>query len=81
MALKLDADPGDSIRIGANTLLRIERKTGQRTRLSIESNEDIEQFKAGEKVPALAPPARNEVAAPPPAAKSEQEPLAILRRG
>lgn len=80
MALMLDADPGDSIRIGATTILRIERKTGQRTRLRIDSSEDIAQFKAGEQLPVLDKPKR---AAPEPVAASanESEPMAMLRRG
>lgn len=50
MALHLDVEPGDTIRIG-NTLVRMERKNGRRARLSIDSSEDIAQYKAGDPVP------------------------------
>lgn len=53
MALHLDAEPGDTIRIGPHTLIRLERKNGKRARLAIESNEDIAQYKAGDPVPEL----------------------------
>lgn len=53
MALHLDVEPGDTIRIGAHTTVRMERKSGQRARLRIESTEDIDQFKAGEPVPPM----------------------------
>lgn len=51
MALHLDVEPGDTIRIGDHTTVRMERKSGQRARLRIESSEDINQFKAGEPLP------------------------------
>lgn len=37
MALYLDLKPGDAVRIGGNTVLRVERKTGQATRVRIDT--------------------------------------------
>lgn len=54
MALHLDVEPGDTIRIGPHTTVRIERKSGQRTRLRIDSTEDISQYKSGDRIPELA---------------------------
>jgi len=82
MALMLDAGPGDSIRIGANTIVRIERKTGQRTRLRIDSSEDIALHEAGGDPPSLdKPQRRTEKPAAPAQVAPEQEPRAVLRRG
>jgi len=38
MALRLDLSPGDVLRIGTGTTLRVESKSGNRTRVSIESD-------------------------------------------
>lgn len=38
MALRLDLSPGDVLRIGTGTVLRVESKSGSRTRVSIESD-------------------------------------------
>lgn len=38
MALRLDLAPGDVIRIGTGTILRVETKSGSRTRVAIESD-------------------------------------------
>ena len=56
MALHIEVEPGDSIRIGPHTTVRMERKSGQRARLRIDSTEDIAQYKAGEAVPAIESP-------------------------
>lgn len=37
MALYLDVEPGDAVHIGGNTVVRIERKSGQRTRLRVDT--------------------------------------------
>jgi hypothetical protein len=50
MALKLDLAPGDAVRIG-NSIIKVEDKSGKRTRVSIDSDEDIQSYKAGSKVP------------------------------
>lgn len=38
MALRLDLAPGDVLRIGTGTVIRVESKSGNRTRVSIESD-------------------------------------------
>ena len=43
MPLKLDLQPGDVVRIGTATVLRVESKSGNRTRLSIESEYRVEK--------------------------------------
>lgn len=37
MALYLDLKPGDAVHIGGGTVVRVERKSGQATRLRIDS--------------------------------------------
>lgn len=37
MALYLDLKPGDAVHIGGNTVVRVERKSGQATRLRIDT--------------------------------------------
>lgn len=37
MALYLDLDIGDSVRIGADTVVQVERKSGSRVKLRIQS--------------------------------------------
>lgn len=59
MAVFIELDPGDTLAIGPRTRVRLERKSGQRARLRIESDEDIERVKAGDEPPPMvAPPAR-----------------------
>lgn len=43
MALRLDLQPGDVLRIGTGTVLRIESKSGSRTRVSIESEYRVQK--------------------------------------
>lgn len=50
MALHIDMEPGDTVRIG-RSLVRMERKAGRRARLSIDSADDIAHYKAGDPVP------------------------------
>ncbi|GEM_PF-7123746 len=50
MALKLDLAPGDAVRIG-DSVIKLEEKSGKRARISIDSNEDIQAYKAGAKIP------------------------------
>lgn len=44
MALFLEVEPGDEVRIGESRV-RIERKGGQRVRLRIQSEDDVEHVK------------------------------------
>jgi hypothetical protein len=53
MALYLDLAPGDSLRIGHDTVLKMEAKSGQRARVRIESKHDVRHLKAGEVEPTL----------------------------
>ena len=52
MAVFIELAPGDTLVIGRSRV-RMERKTGQRARLAIESPEDVERIKAGETIPAI----------------------------
>ncbi len=54
MALFLDVLPGESVSIGSDTRITIEEKTGKRTRLRIESPQDVRKTVE----PVLTPPAR-----------------------
>lgn len=74
MAVYLELSVGDTLVIG-NSRIRVERKTGQRTRVAIDSAEDVERIKAGDPVPAQQQ--QNTSAAP--AAPSVQ-PVPVLRR-
>lgn len=74
MAVYLELSPGDTLVIG-NSRIRVERKTGQRTRVAIDSTEDVERIKAGEPVPAQQ---QNTQPAAQPAAAAPATP--VLRR-
>ena len=50
MALIQELAPGDTLVIG-NTRIRLERKSGQRARLRIDSDQDVEHVKAGGEQP------------------------------
>jgi hypothetical protein len=58
MSLHLDLAPGDTLLIGDGTRIRLEKKTGQRARLVIDSPDDVSRVKAGVPIPATAPLAR-----------------------
>jgi hypothetical protein len=75
MALHLDVEAGDTIRIGPHTTVRMERKSGQRARLRIDSSEDIAQFKAGEPVPELTRQPQ-----PRPDTRQARQPKLVLQR-
>lgn len=87
MALFLELEPGDAVRIGPGTTLQLVAKSGKRTRLRIESTEDVQQIRAGEAAPESAPPAMQrrpaaepaEPAAPAPAAQPEGK-VSMFRR-
>jgi hypothetical protein len=50
MAVYIELAAGDTLVVG-QTRIRLEKKTGQRARLSIDSDDDIERIQAGEAVP------------------------------
>lgn len=52
MAVYLDLAAGDTLLIGSTTRIRLERKSGGRARLRIESSQDVDHVKAGEPLPA-----------------------------
>lgn len=61
MAVYIELAQGDTLTIGKSRI-RLERKSGQRARLMIDSHEDIDRIKAGEPVPAQrtdSPPSHN----------------------
>jgi hypothetical protein len=51
MPLFLDVEPGDTLRIGSGTTVRVERKRGQRTRLRIDSEYRVQFDRAADDVP------------------------------
>jgi hypothetical protein len=74
MALFLELEPGDQVRIGKTTVVRMERKSGQRARLRIQSTDDVDHVKAGGE--AAAPtPAEPSAAATAPAAVAPGAPF------
>lgn len=54
MAVFLDFDQGDTLLIGDGTRVVFQRKSGRRTRVRIESTQDVERIEAGDPVPASA---------------------------
>jgi hypothetical protein len=41
MALRLDLEPGQSVKIGENVLITLEHKSGRRAKLRIDSKEKV----------------------------------------
>lgn len=81
MALFLDLDNGDAVRIGEGTVVRLEAKSGKRARLRIESSEDVEHVKGAEPTTAGLQRAAPVVDTPAPApAASEPEKSRFVRR-
>ena len=50
MALYLELEPGDSLKIGGSTV-KMESKTGKRARFRIDSRDDVRHVKAGDTTP------------------------------
>ena len=50
MSVYMELSQGDTLVIG-NSRIRLERKSGQRARLMIDSTDDIDRIKAGDAVP------------------------------
>lgn len=69
MTLYRDVQPGDTLRIG-DTVIAIEQKSGQRTRMRIDSPLEVEHLKAGARPtmtrPDVQPSRPPAPAAPPP---------------
>ena len=65
MAVYMELSQGDTLVIG-NSRIRLERKSGQRARLMIDSTDDIDRIKAGDDVPSakVTPPVHTSSAAP-----------------
>lgn len=72
MAVYLDLAAGDTLLIGSNTRIRLERKSGGRARLRIESSQDVDHVKAGDDLPAPGKPDR--------AAETDDMPRPFLKR-
>jgi hypothetical protein len=53
MAVFQELAPGDVLMIGPDTRIRMERKSGSRARLRIDSTQDIERVPAGQPAPQL----------------------------
>lgn len=65
MAVILELAPGDTLVVGPATRIRMVHKSGQRARLAIDSDMEVERIKAGEPLPPVAapPPARSQAPA------------------
>lgn len=61
MPLQLDLSPGDVLRIGTGTTIRVEAKTGNRTRVSIESDYRVVREPQRVKTPAAGQPGPREM--------------------
>jgi hypothetical protein len=70
MALFLDLDTGDAVRVGDHTVVRLEAKSGKRARLRIESTADVEHVKGAEPTT----PGLQRTAPPPQAAAAPELP-------
>jgi hypothetical protein len=55
MALFLDVGPDDALRIGPDTFLTVERKSGSRSRLRIVSTSEVELMRGARLHPPYAP--------------------------
>lgn len=64
MAVILELAPGDTLVVGPATRIRMVHKSGQRARLAIDSDMEVERIKAGEPLPPAAAPAPPRPAAP-----------------
>lgn len=64
MPLYRDVQPGDELRIG-DTVISIEAKTGQRTRLRIDSVHEVQHRKAGARLSQAPVPTQLQPTAPP----------------
>lgn len=70
MAVFQELAPGDVLMIGPDTRIRMERKSGSRARLRIDSTQDIERVPAGQPTPKLQTVAPQGAAASPPTPKA-----------
>lgn len=57
MALFIDVGPDDALRIGPDTFITIERKSGSRSRLRIVGNSEVELMRNA-RIQQVAPPAQ-----------------------
>ncbi|MGC1549385.1 MAG: hypothetical protein WA777_12720 [Rhodanobacter sp.] len=55
--------PGDTLMVGHDTRITLVAKSGQRARLKIDSDADIERIKSGDPIPETKPQAAAPVAA------------------
>lgn len=78
MPLKRDVQPGDRLVIG-DTVIEVEFKSGQRTRLSIESAQEVQHQKAGAKPSLASRPEPAPPAQPAPAPAQDNTPRPRLR--
>ncbi|CAM5591324.1 hypothetical protein [Rhodanobacter lindaniclasticus] len=74
MAVFQELAPGDVLMIGPDTRIRMERKSGSRARLRIDSTQDIERVPAGQPAPQL------QATKTPAAAATKPQPGPFLRR-
>lgn len=75
MAFFVDLAPGDTLVVGHGTRIVMESKTGQRARLRVDSDQDVERVKAGEIMPTRAAPADTAPLRTPPEQRAVPQPF------
>lgn len=80
MALFLEVEIGDAVRIGDGTVVRLEAKSGKRARLRIESRDDVNHIRGGDAAGAGLQRPTREAPAPEPAEKAAAPKRSIFRR-
>lgn len=78
MAFFVDLAPGDTLVVGHGTRIVMESKTGQRARLRVDSDQDVERVKAGESLPTRATSA--DATPPRPGPEEHVAPQPFLKR-
>lgn len=78
MAVILELAPGDTLVVGPATRIRMVHKSGQRARLAIDSDMDVERIKAGDPLPPVAEQAPTR--SPAPTAPTNTAPQPFLQR-
>ena len=80
MALLLDVEIGDAVRIGDGTVVRLEAKSGKRARLRIESRDDVNHVRGGDTAGAGLQRPTRETPAPESAENATAPKRSIFRR-
>jgi hypothetical protein len=71
MAVYLDLEPGDSVRIGADTVIRLVQKSGRRAKLRIETEYRVKHERVDDMPRPSATPVSTEIRRPTPARRGD----------